>query len=361
MPNDEKRIFKYIDQKQEVTMKKIITLLFVLLMLISMTGCKKKEEPKEEVDTSKHYEIKIIDNNAAESGANIATESEVLSAVLEEIAKIGMLKYETEKGDDGWYISSVNDVKADDKGNWAVYLNSELCKQGIDKVTLKDGDLIEIVYIPAAANAQPETTPMVGGWTTYEKTSEMLGDDEKEVFAKGLEGLTGVGYEPIRVLAMQVVSGKNYAFLAKGTLVTAEPETDYYIITVYEDLDGKCEFKAINKIDVTNLETTTGKNEQLLGGWTVISGGKPGYFSEEKIQDSFDKAVKDKKDMVFSPIQLLATQLVAGTNYLALCFGKVTDGSDADVYFVRWYEDLQGNSTLDSVETCNLQYYITGE
>ena len=128
-------------------MKKIITLLFVLLMLISMTGCKKKEEPKEEVDTSKHYEIKIIDNNAAESGANIATESEVLSAVLEEIAKIGMLKYETEKGDDGWYISSVNDVKADDKGNWAVYLNNELCKQGIDKVTLKDGDLIEIVYL----------------------------------------------------------------------------------------------------------------------------------------------------------------------------------------------------------------------
>ena len=60
-------------------MKKIITLLFVLLMLVSMTGCQKKEEPKEEVDTSKHYEIKIIDNNAAESGANIATESEVLS------------------------------------------------------------------------------------------------------------------------------------------------------------------------------------------------------------------------------------------------------------------------------------------
>ena len=346
---------------KEVTMKKLITLLFVLLMLVSMTGCKKKEEPAT-VDNSKHYTIKIIDSAAQENTIELATESEVLSAVLEEMAKVNMLKYETEKSDDGWKISSVNDVKGDDKGNWAVYLNNQLCKEGVDKVTLNNGDTVEIVYIPASAQTQPETTPMVGGWTTYEKfNDQFLGEDEKEVFAKGLEGLTGVGYEPIRVLAMQVVSGKNYAFLAKGTLVTAEPETDYYIITVYEDLDGNCEFKAINKIDINNLETTQERNETLLGGWTVISGGKQGTFPDSKIQASFENAVKDNKDMMFSPVQLLATQLVAGTNYLALCFAKTKDGSDADIFFVKWYEDLQGNSTFDSMEVCNLQYYITGE
>ena len=338
-------------------MKKLIALLAAVLMIVSVTGCQKKPQEEETVvDNSNRYTIKVTGDSAVENTYQVASETEVLSALLEEIAKINVLSYESAKGENGWYLSSVNGEEAGED-NWTVYLNGQLCTDGIDKITLKDGDVIEIVRIKAVA--QPETVPVLGGWETFETIHEELADDEKEIFANGLKGLTGVGYEPVRVLAKQVVSGTNNAFLAKGTLVTAAPETDYYIVTVYTDLEGKSEFKAINKIDIANLETTTTKNEQLLGGWTVISGGKPGYFSDEKIMNSFEKAVKDEK-MVFSPIQLLATQPVSGTNYLALCFGKDADGN-ADLYFVKWYEDLQGNSKLESCDICNLQYYITGE
>ncbi|NMU18513.1 hypothetical protein HKA97_00780, partial [Vibrio parahaemolyticus] len=51
------------------------------------------------------------------------------------------------------------------------------------------------------------STQMAGGWSPFHE----LTAENKEVFAKGIEGFVGVKYSPL-VVATQVVAGQNYAF-----------------------------------------------------------------------------------------------------------------------------------------------------
>ena len=61
-------------------------------------------------------------------------------------------------------------------------------------------------------------------------------------------------------------------------------------------------------------------------------------------------------------MQVLASQLVNGTNYMALCYGKtVTEKPVGDLYLVQWYEDLNGNASVSSVKNINMAYYVAGE
>ena len=91
-----------------------------------------------------------------------------------------------------------------------------------------------------AAAAQTTTeAPLTGGYT--DAASPVLTDDVKAVFNKAVEGLTGMTYEPVAYLGSQVVAGTNYMLLCKVTTVTAEPTSDYAIVTVYQDLEGNAE------------------------------------------------------------------------------------------------------------------------
>ena len=104
---------------------------------------------------------------------------------------------------------------------------------------------------------QGEVTPegLMGGWQDTDSLPNMLNDKENEVFEKAMEGLTGVGYQPVATLATQVVAGTNYAFLALGTTVTAQPITHLYVVNVYADLQGNA---TLNNICAINLSTLVG-------------------------------------------------------------------------------------------------------
>ena len=58
---------------------------------------------------------------------------------------------------------------------------------------------------------------IAGGWEAAEDTA--MTDDLKDLFARALEGLTGVAYEPIAYLGHQVVAGLNHCFLCKSTVI----------------------------------------------------------------------------------------------------------------------------------------------
>ena len=88
---------------------------------------------------------------------------------------------------------------------------------------------------------------IVGGWAAAEVTE--ITSDELVVFDKVFEGWTGVGYTPVMLLGTQVVAGTNYAFLCKGTTVTETPVTSWYIVYIYEDLQGNAKL-----LDIVNLE-----------------------------------------------------------------------------------------------------------
>ena len=95
---------------------------------------------------------------------------------------------------------------------------------------------------------------LAGGWTINSDIAETpLDDDAKETFENALEGFVGVGYKPVATIATQVVAGLNYLYLATGTVVTANPVTNLYIVKVYRDLSGNAEVTASYKIDLGKL------------------------------------------------------------------------------------------------------------
>ncbi len=61
----------------------------------------------------------------------------------------------------------------------------------------------------------------------------------------------------------------------------------------------------------------------------------------------------------YNPIQLLATQVVNGTNYIALVRGKALSVDDTpELYVISWYADLEGNSKVTEIKKFDLNYYV---
>lgn len=85
---------------------------------------------------------------------------------------------------------------------------------------------------------------IVGGFQELE--DHTLTDEYKEIFEKAMEGYTGMNFEPLEILAKQVVAGMNYRFLVNATAVVPNAETVKKIVTVYQDLSGNC--------SITNVE-----------------------------------------------------------------------------------------------------------
>ena len=98
-----------------------------------------------------------------------------------------------------------------------------------------------------------EEPELVGGFIDVEDGT--LTDELKDIFTKALEGLLGASYEPVELVATQVVAGTNYKFLANGTKTTNPITKGTYYVTVYEDLQGN--------VSLLDIETIEEKQEQV--------------------------------------------------------------------------------------------------
>ena len=85
-------------------------------------------------------------------------------------------------------------------------------------------------------------------------------------------------------------------------------------------------------------------SEALLGGWEMAE-HEAGELPEDA-QKAFDKAKEKLTDGEYTPVSLLATQLVAGTNYCILCQVDPKDASEQKWTLVYIYADLQGNAEI---------------
>lgn len=136
----------------------------------------------------------------------------------------------------------------------------ELCTVVIYEDLEGNDKILSITPFDLASKLDSEGTDseqgLAGGYTVNEEIDKTacLTDDETAAFEKATEGLAGVGYTPVTVLASQVVAGENLAYLAKGVTVTAEPVTNLYIVNVYKDLEDGA---SINNICVLNLAELT--------------------------------------------------------------------------------------------------------
>ena len=107
----------------------------------------------------------------------------------------------------------------------------------------------------------------------------------------------------------------------------------------------------------------TGKEEAPVDGGNVIPGGDDGMIEggwsaassmkiTEQHLDLFKKAQETLTGAYYTPLALLGTQVVAGTNYRFLCRmdASVPELNATPVYaVVVIYEDLSGNATISEI------------
>ena len=322
-------------------MKKLLALLLVLLTAIALTGCQKKT-----IVASINYTDG--ENSGGMNGE--MNENSTLKDLFDELGNGTDFVYEV---DGEGNIVTINNKANDELGSWTITINGVEVSGPIDKVIINDKDVCDVTYTPVIADAT------LGGWKVEPVSREELDENEKTVFTTALEGLVGETYEPVQVIAKQVVSGTNYAFLALGTTVTAEPKSEYCILKIYEDLEGNVKLENIASIDLNDIKTIEATDEQLLGGWTVTDTGKPGSLGSQEAQETFDKAIEGLTGVGYNPIQLLGSQLVGGTNYVALVRGRTVAVDEAPgLYVATWYVDLNGESTLTGITKFDLNHYL---
>ena len=322
-------------------MKKLLTLLFTLLMMLALVGCQKKQIV---------VSLNFRDGDSSSGMRGELNEKSTLKDLFDSFAQGADFSYEL---DSEGYIVSINGKANDEFGYWEILLNNDVINDVISKIELKQDDVCDITYIPNQEN------PIVGGWQIAPVSRIELTEEEEQIFNKATEVLLGETYEPVCVLATQVVSGTNYAYLALGTTVTANPVSNYCVLKVYQDLQGNVKVESISEINILDIETREDVDDNILGGWTVRDSGKAGSLGSEEAQSSFEKAMSEVIGVGYNPIQLLASQLVNGTNYIALARGRVAGADDTpELYVIRWYADLQGNSTVNEIKKFDLNYYV---
>ena len=127
------------------------------------------------------------------------------------------------------------------ESHWTVAVVYKDLEGNVELRGIKD---IDGSNVKTTSNSSGE---MTGAWSAREKTR---GIDITEAVDEALANHVGVSLVPVAVLATQVVAGTNYRILACGTVVTAEPVSDLYVVDVYASLDGKAEITAINVFDI---------------------------------------------------------------------------------------------------------------
>ena len=176
-----------------------------------------------------------------------------------------------------------------------------------------------------------------GGWTKAD--SPAITEEFRSVFDKATSALTGMEYVPVAYLASQVVAGTNHRVLCKATATVPDAETTYAIVTVYEDLKGGAEITDVADCDAA-ADLAVG---DVNGGWTEPESPA---VPEEALQ-ALTKACETLTGMEYTPVALLATQVVAGMNYRLLCEAKATvPDAETKYAIVTVYADPQGNASI---------------
>ena len=98
------------------------------------------------------------------------------------------------------------------------------------------------------------------------------------------------------------------------------------------------------------MSTTVFAGEKLMGGWEVTED----TTIDADAQAVFDAAMKGLVGVGYEAVDLLATQVVAGTNYCFLCRSTVIVPDPIPGYaLVYIYQDLQGNAQILGIKGIN--------
>jgi len=227
---------------------KFLKILFVLSIVALVSGCGKKEAIKE--DNQKQsitggWELNTSISNQINMEKEEIFKKAVSNYTEMELETVGYLGSQVVAGTNHMYLCKA--TKNNDISFKIVVVYEDL--NGNAEITgVRDFKVEEYLNVNIDGNNEEVT----GGWTASSECGEnSLSEDEREMFNKAIEKLTGVSYKPVGVLATQVVSGENYAVLAVGEIVTESPVYNIYILTIYKDLSGNSEVSSIAKLNLS--------------------------------------------------------------------------------------------------------------
>ena len=96
---------------------------------------------------------------------------------------------------------------------------------------------------------------MAGGWSIYTETPTEIPDEALNALNTALDGLVGCTYEPIALLATQIVAGTNYCFLCETTAVVPNAQPSYALVYVFDGLNGEHEILRVQDIEFSAFES----------------------------------------------------------------------------------------------------------
>lgn len=104
----------------------------------------------------------------------------------------------------------------------------------------------------------------------------------------------------------------------------------------------------------------TESSEAMAGGWEIYD--NEANVLPEGIQAAFDKATETFTGSELKPVAYVASQVVAGSNYMILCEATTTTETPSTSYqMVIVYADLNGNAEITQMKEFDFAAYTEGD
>ena len=208
---------------------------------------------------------------------------------------------------------------------------------------MKKISAIVLMFALLLTAAFAEAPVLAGGWQVGESANE----DVMQAYEMAFEGFVGATYEPEMLVATQIVAGTNYCFIARKTLVTAEPVQGWSLVYIYVDLEGNASLLRIRDLDCDE--------KGLMGGW---------HLSDEPVEDEVREllwSAINGDNEGYDIVEIMGTQVVAGMNYKLFCSKTNKDGYLNEWAILTVYVDLEGNASVTNVEPVEISAFETAE
>ena len=237
--------------------RKIYIIIAIILFIICfgigyiISTSKHIETTKEkEITKVGGWELNTIVTNTIPSDKEKIFKKAIEKYTGAELEPIAYLGYQVVSGTNHMYLVKSTTTTKEAKTTFKVVIVYQNLKKEVEIKDIKDFNIEKYVNKDIDLSKEEAT----GAWEVSNVAGEnSLNKEEKEIFKKATEELTGVNYKPVALLATQVVSGKNYAILATGETVTKEPTYAISIFTIYKDLNDNVETISIANINLADF------------------------------------------------------------------------------------------------------------